>query len=453
MLELFRSPRRAIMWFVEASLLSLLVISVAGSTIGWAHALGYEHFLRALGISVVAQASIYYHGLYGPQPIRIRTLAFGFFRALGVAGAVLWILFHFVPRAAYGQGVIIAALGGAAVILPAWRAAWQRLAASDSFCRPTLILGGGALAEACAGLADDGRALGLRLAGVLTGDDEAPPEGRKRLGRYGDLRRVVAEEKVGLIVVAPRDRRGALPMEDLLDLKFRGVEIEDGFDFYERAAGRIFVRELRPSHVVLARGFHARRGTLACKRALDVALAGAMLVLSLPILVLAAIAVKLDSAGPVLYSQIRAGAFGKPFLMFKLRSMRTDAEAGGAVWAVKDDPRVTRVGAVIRRTRIDELPQLWNVLAGEMSLVGPRPERPVFVEQIEREIPFFRQRLAVKPGVTGHAQVRYPYGASIEDAIHKLEYDLFYIKRLSIWFDISILIDTVKVVLLRIGSR
>ncbi|MFT3773046.1 MAG: sugar transferase [Minicystis sp.] len=168
---------------------------------------------------------------------------------------------------------------------------------------------------------------------------------------------------------------------------------------------------------------------------------------------MAAVAIKLDSPGPVLYSQIRAGERGRTFRMHKLRSMRTDAEARGAAWAAEDDPRVTRVGRFLRRTRIDENPQLWNVLVGDMSLVGPRPERPVFVEQLEQQIPFFRQRLGVKPGVTGHAQVRCRYGASIEDAREKLAYDLFYIKSLSLWFDLSILIDTVKVVLLRIGSR
>jgi lipopolysaccharide/colanic/teichoic acid biosynthesis glycosyltransferase len=177
------------------------------------------------------------------------------------------------------------------------------------------------------------------------------------------------------------------------------------------------------------------------------------LVLALPILAVAAIAVTLDSPGPVLYSQLRTGVFGRPFRIHKLRSMRADAEARGAAWAAENDPRVTRVGRWLRTTRIDEIPQLWNVLVGEMSLVGPRPERPMFIERLEREIPFFRQRLCVKPGLTGHAQVRCRYGASTEDALEKLEYDLYYIKSFSIWFDLSILIDTVKVVLLRIGAR
>jgi exopolysaccharide biosynthesis polyprenyl glycosylphosphotransferase len=239
----------------------------------------------------------------------------------------------------------------------------------------------------------------------------------------------------------------------LLELKLAGVEVEDGIAFYERESGKIFVPALKPSDILFADGFHVGRATRVAKRALDLIVAAIGLVLALPVLALAALAIKLDSPGPVLYSQIRAGERGRTFLVHKLRSMRTDAEAKGAVWAAEHDPRVTRVGRFLRSTRIDEIPQLWNVLVGDMSLVGPRPERPVFVAQLEQQIPFFRQRLGVKPGVTGHAQVRCRYGASIDDAREKLAYDLFYIKSLSIWFDLSILIDTVKVVLLRIGSR
>jgi sugar transferase (PEP-CTERM system associated) len=338
-----------------------------------------------------------------------------------------------------------------AVVLPAWRAAFERVSSSESFRRPALVLGAGILATECAALLRDGSQLGLRLAGRLVRDGE--PLGEDVIGRYGDLARVVVEKRIGVIIVASADRRGTLPVEELLTLKFRGVDIEEGIDLYERVTGRIFVRELLPSQLIFAHGFRVRRRTLALKRVLDVGCAAAGLVLALPLLALAALAIKLDSPGPVLYSQVRAGAFGREFLIHKLRSMRSDAEVAGAAWAAENDPRVTRAGRFLRTTRIDEIPQLWNILVGEMSLVGPRPERPVFIERLEREIPFFRQRLCVKPGLTGHAQVRCRYGASTEDALEKLQYDLFYIKSFSLWFDLSILIDTVKVVLLRIGSR
>lgn len=451
MLELFRSPRRAMVWFVEASLLSLIACCAAGLLVGWEHALGGECFGRAVGISIVAQASLYYHGLYGPEPLRARF--FTTFRALGVAAAVLWLAFWLAPDPQMSDRIFLVSLGAAALVLPAWRAAYHRVLRSGSFSQIAVVLGSGELALACAALIrSNGDALGLRLAGRLVRDGE-PLDDPEVVGRYRDLRRLVEQRGVSHVIVAYSDRRGAFPLEELLDLKFRGVEIEEGVDFYERVTGKIFVRELKPSQIIFAQGFKVRRRTLVVKRIFDVVCAAAGLVAALPLMVLTAIAVKLDSKGPALYSQVRAGVHGTPFRIHKFRSMRTDAEKDGAAWAMENDPRVTRVGRFIRKTRLDELPQLWNVLVGEMSMVGPRPERPEFVEQLERQIPFFRQRLCVKPGVTGHAQVRCRYGASAEDALEKLQYDLYYMKSFSLWFDISILIDTVKVVLLRIGAR
>ncbi|APR76195.1 Undecaprenyl-phosphate galactosephosphotransferase [Minicystis rosea] len=454
MLELFRSPRRAIVWFVEASLLSLLCISAAGLTLGWAQALGHENVLRAFVVCAVAQASMYYHGLYGPRPMRRGAFLRALARALLVAAAMLWIVLRFGPdRGSAGQRALVASLGAAALVLPAWRAAWQRIEGSDSFRRATIILGSGPLARACSALIASDEPTGLRLAGVLGRDGENGVPGTTLLGNYQELGRIVAECDIGHVLVACDERRGALPVAALLELKLTGIEIEDGITFYERVSGKVFVPALKPSDILFTDGFHVTRATRLLKRGLDLVAALVGLVLGLPVLAVAALAIKLDSKGPVLYSQIRAGERGRTFRMHKLRSMRTDAEASGAAWAAENDPRVTRVGRFLRRSRIDEIPQLWNVLVGDMSLVGPRPERPIFVEQLEREIPFFRQRLGVKPGVTGHAQVRCRYGASIEDAREKLAYDLFYIKSLSVWFDLSILIDTVKVVLLRIGSR
>ena len=351
------------------------------------------------------------------------------------------------------RGILVAALGGAAVVLPAFRTAFERVASSPLVARGAIVLGGGALGRACAALLATDHGTGLGLAGVLLQEGEGTIPGVPVLGRYADVARVCAAHQVDRVVVASCERRGTLPVAALLDLKLGGVAIEEGIDFYERVTGKVFVPALKPGDLVFARGYEIRRGALAVKRAFDVAAAALGLILGLPILAVAALAVKLDSPGPALYAQERAGVLGRPFRILKLRSMRTDAEARGAVWAAEDDPRVTRVGRFLRRTRIDELPQLWNVLVGEMSLVGPRPERPVFVARLEQEIPFFRQRLCMKPGITGHAQVRARYGASLEDALEKLSYDLFYIKTFSLWFDLSILIDTVKVVLLRIGSR
>jgi sugar transferase (PEP-CTERM system associated) len=443
-----------VVWFVEASLLSLLVWCTAGLLVGWEQALGAEHFGRTMGIWLVAQGSLYYHGLYGRESLGTRALFLTTLRALCVAAAVLWLAFWLVPDAQMGGAVFLMSLGAAAVVLPAWRAAYDRIARSSSFCRHSVVLGSGELARACAALiAKDGEVIGLRLAGLLVRDD-APLDEPDVLGRFRDLRRLVEQHDISLVVVACADRRGAIPLEELLDLKVRGVEIQEGADFYERVSGRIFVPALKPSQIIFSHGFSVRRRrTLVMKRIFDVVCATAGLLLGLPLMALTALAVKLDSKGPALYSQVRTGALGKLFRMHKFRSMRVDAEKHGAAWAVEDDPRVTRVGRFIRKTRLDELPQLWNVLVGEMSMVGPRPERPEFIELLEKQIPFFRQRLCVKPGVTGHAQVRCRYGASTEDALEKLQYDLYYMKSFSLWFDISILIDTVKVVLWRIGAR
>jgi sugar transferase (PEP-CTERM system associated) len=453
MLELFRSRRRAIVWFVEASLLAMLVLAATAITVGWSRALDGEQMLRAAAIALVVQASLYYHGLYDLAPVRGALALFRtVFSALVVAGLALWALFLLAgDRRFFGYAC---ALAGAALLLPAWRMGLQRVAGLPRFRQPTLVLGAGPLAQACVDLVRGPYDTGLVLAGRLVPAGDAAAGHPDVLGTMADLPQVVAERGIRHIVVACAERRGQFPLDALLELKFRGVEIEEGINFYERIAGKLFVRELRPSQLIFADGFHVGRATLVKKRVLDVVLASVGLVLSAPLMLLTAIAIKLDSRGPILYAQERCGAFGQRFTIFKFRSMRVDAEADGrARWAAERDPRVTRVGRFIRKSRLDELPQLWNVLLGEMSLVGPRPERPVFVEELEKQIPYFHQRLFVKPGVTGYAQVRCRYGASTEDQLEKLQYDLFYIKSLSLWFDLSILFDTVKVVLLRIGSR
>ncbi len=336
---------------------------------------------------------------------------------------------------------LAARLGG----IRAWMARGERA----SLC-PTLVIGGGPLAEECARLVRDGAAAGLAFVGLVASAGEAAPPGLEALGGPHDLPRICAAHEVGLIVVAAGERRGSLPLEALLESQIAGVRIEEGWAFHERVTGRVFLPALRPSHVLFSG--HRTRAALAAKRVIDVVVAAVGLVLALPLLVLAAIAIKLDSAGPVFYAQVRTGARGATFSIKKLRTMRDGAEEAGAVWATAGDPRVTRVGAFLRRTRIDEIPQLWNVIGGEMSLVGPRPERPCFVTELTRQIPLYRQRLVVKPGVTGLAQVRFRYGASVEDARMKLAWDLGYVRRWSLGMDLGILLATVKVVL-RGGGR
>jgi lipopolysaccharide/colanic/teichoic acid biosynthesis glycosyltransferase len=264
---------------------------------------------------------------------------------------------------------------------------------------------------------------------------------------------LVMRLKVDLVVIALQDRRDHLPTEELLRCRLHGIPVKEREALYEQITGRIAVESLRPSYLIFNDGFSRSPRTEIVKRAVDMTLAAAGLAITLPAMLAVAIAVRLDSRGPVLFAQERVGRDGLPFTLYKFRSMKSDAEeATGPVWASADDPRITRVGRFLRRIRLDELPQLFNVLAGHMSLVGPRPERPVFVEDLARQIPYYHQRHIVKPGLTGWAQINYPYGNTVEDALQKLQYDLFYIKNQSLLFDLSIVFTTIKTVVLRRGT-
>lgn len=263
---------------------------------------------------------------------------------------------------------------------------------------------------------------------------------------------LVRQQRIWGVVVASEPAGQAA--EALLDCKFRGVPVLSGSAFQEKYLGRIDLDALTANDLLLSLGFAGTKASAAIKRLCDIAVGSVMLALSLPLMAITAVAIKIDSPGPVFYRQRRVGRFDRPFTLLKFRSMAVDAEAGGGPrWAQKQDPRVTRIGRFIRTTRIDELPQLANVIRGEMSLVGPRPERPHFVEQLGRSIPFYWYRTYVKPGLTGWAQVNFPYGASVEDAREKLSYDLYYVKNRTIILDLSILISTVRVVLFREGAR
>ena len=270
-----------------------------------------------------------------------------------------------------------------------------------------------------------------------------------------NLQAFVVGREVVEVVLALEERRRALPYQDLLRVRTAGVQVFELSSFLERETGRIDLASVSHSWLIFSDGFSSGRvRSVILKRAFDVTVSLALLVAAVPIIAITAIAIRLESKGPVFYRQRRVGLFNQAFDIPKLRSMRQDAElAGQAVWAEKDDPRITRVGRFIRKVRIDELPQIWSVLKGEMSFVGPRPERPQFVEQLEQQIPFYAERHMVKPGITGWAQLNYPYGASIDDARHKLEYDLYYAKNYSPFLDALILLQTLRVILWPSGAR
>ena len=273
------------------------------------------------------------------------------------------------------------------------------------------------------------------------------------IGDYTQISSIVKAGGVDRIIVALDERRGKFPLEQLLFCRLKGIRVDDGMAFTEQCAGKLSVENLHPSFLIFSDGFKRSAIFKNLKRGFDVicSLTGLAFVSLVSLMV--SIAIKLDSKGPILYRQERVGEDGKRFHLLKFRSMRVDAEESGPVWAKVDDQRITRVGRVIRKLRLDEIPQMFNVLKGEMSFVGPRPERPFFVDVLKREISFYSERHVIKPGITGWAQIRYSYGASKEDALEKLKYDLYYIKHMSLLFDLHIIFETVKIVLLGKGAR
>ncbi len=290
--------------------------------------------------------------------------------------------------------------------------------------------------------------------------DDRPPHdvalinGFRVLGQTHQLQEIVTANHAGTIVVSLAERRGAFPVQAILDCKLRGIRIEDWPAFYEKLTRKIFVQNLRPSWLVFSDGFTHTRVTRLIKRVVDLGLSSLFLGLGWPIFLLVAIAIKLDSRGPVFFRQERVGEQGRTFVLLKFRTMVEGAEAlTGPVWATREDPRITRVGRWLRKTRLDEFPQTLNVLKGEMSFIGPRPERPHFVAQLEEKIPYYAQRHTIKPGITGWAQVRYRYGATIEDAEEKLQYDLYYVKNMSMFLDTLILLSSIQVMLFGKGAR
>ena len=414
--------------------------------------------LKALLITVVCQLGLYSRDLYERQlSADRRDLVARLLQGLGIASVVFAIVYSWFPELVIEPGMLGGAVAVVALVLAPWRAAFGWATTRFGPQERLLVVGTSKAAVTLAAELSDRRELGVEIVGFVEPDSahSAPlaPPGAGVIGTIEDIPAIVRARSVDRVVVSLADARGKLPMDKLLEMKIDGVQFAHLASVYEEYTGRIALENLRPSWLIFSSGFNKTRVLALGKRLTDITAAVAGFLFSLPLLIAVAIAVKATSRGPVLYSQRRVGKDGQIFVMYKFRSMRQDAEAAtGAVWATVGDSRITPVGRILRRMRLDELPQLWNVLIGEMSLVGPRPERPEFVKDLTRIIPFYGQRHAAKPGLTGWAQVRYTYGASTEDAIVKLQYDLFYIKHLSLWLDITIILRTIKIVLLGRGA-
>ncbi|GFO56876.1 glycosyl transferase [Geomonas sp. Red276] len=338
-----------------------------------------------------------------------------------------------------------------------WHAFSAFAVRSSHLCQRVLILGTGPLARQLGGMIEEGDTH-FTLAGYLACAEQVerdaepvPPE--LLVAANGDLLSTALQAKVGVIVVAISERRGVLPLQEMLQCKLEGMRVMDAPSFYETVTEKLLLEEITPGWIIFSAGFHKTRLFLFLKRVSDMLLSLSVLTVIAPLFPLVALAIKLDSPGPVFFRQVRVGSGEKLFTLYKFRSMRTDAERDGAVWASEHDDRVTRVGRVLRKYRIDEFPQLFNVLKGDMSFIGPRPERPEFVQTLKSQIYYYSKRHILKPGLTGWAQVRYPYGATVEDALEKLRYDLYYIKNHSFLLDSQIIFETVKVVVFGVGSR
>jgi sugar transferase (PEP-CTERM system associated) len=407
---------------------------------------------KAMLIALGCQLCLYARDLYGGRISTNRQEVFvRLFQALGVSSIVFAVVYTLFPSLVIGRGVFVGAVTLAAVLILGWRVALVWATTQFGPRERLLLVGTNAGAIALAAELCDRTDLGVDIVGFVESDSpgHAGSAATPIIGTVEDIPAIVRARSVDRVVVSLSDARGKLPMDKLLEMKLDGVQFAHLASVYEEYTGKIAVDNLRPSWLIFSSGFSKTRLLTIAKRALDIAAALLGIALSAPMQVLVAAAVRLTSRGPVIYRQNRVGLDGQIFMMRKFRSMREDAEAAtGPVWARAHDDRVTPIGGLLRRTRLDELPQLWNVLVGDMSLVGPRPERPEFVATLTHAIPFYGQRHVVKPGVTGWAQVRYTYGASDEDAMQKLQYDLFYIKHLSIWLDLYIMLRTVKVVLL-----
>jgi sugar transferase (PEP-CTERM system associated) len=415
---------------------------------------------KALLLAGVTQVCLYYSDLYDLRLVaEKRELFTRMLEALGAASFILATVYFWFPDVILGRGVFLISALLVIGLVGGWRLAFNWLGTRMSPRERLLIVGTGSGALALAReLFDRRQELGVSIVGFV--DPDPMKVGQPLLnpgvvGAIEDIPSIVRTTGVDRVVVSLADARGKLSMDKLLEMRLGlGVAFDHLATVYEKYTGKIAIENLRPSWLIFSEGFRKTRALLAAKRAIDVILSTLGLVILSPVMLIVAALVKLTSPGPALYHQTRVGHEGRHFMVHKFRSMRSDAEANtGAVWAAANDERITPLGRWLRRTRFDEVPQLWNVLVGEMSLVGPRPERPEFVEHLKESIPFYGLRHGVRPGVTGWAQVRYTYGASVEDALEKLQYDLFYMKHVSITLDLLILFLTVKTVILRRGAQ
>jgi sugar transferase (PEP-CTERM system associated) len=438
-------------------LATVVRFAVTDSQSIFSYLLSWETVFRFLLAILICVVALYFNDLYDFSLMRTRNeILVRLFQAFGVACLALALSYYIAPDLGFGRGIAALAAPLILTLTLGWRLLRLKQGHSLGASERILIMGTGPAGISIARFIVTRPELQLKVVGFL--DEKGENIGKSLVnpgivGGVADLESIVDVEKINHVVISLLERRGRMPVRELLHLKFAGVRVEDAHSFYERMTGRITLEHLSPSWLILSDGFRKSAFLTWSKRATDVAISLVAFILCLPVFAGVAIAVWLESGSPILFRQERTGLRGRSFQMLKFRSMYNNAEKAGPQWAADGDRRITGVGAWIRKFRFDELPQIINVLRGEMSIIGPRPERPEFVSMLEEHIPYYGLRHSVRPGITGWAQVKYQYGASIEETKTKLEYDLFYIKHLSIMLDLVVLFETVKVMLSGRGAK
>ena len=415
----------------------------------------YQAIERLLVVVVVCELALYYYDLYDFQVVSRRTILFvNLVRALGVSCLILGVVYYIEPKLSLGRGVAAMAAPVIVMVILGWRLLLDASAPLIRRGERLLMLGTGSAGTQLVKEIANRSEFGFKVEGFLNDQPGAILPGDVNvIGDASELEAIVTERKIERVIISLSERRGRMPVRELLHLKFAGIQIQEVHSLFETISGRILLEHVAPSWFILSDGFRKSGFLLAAKRALDISVAVIALLLAAPVMVITALLIMIEDGRPVLFRQKRVGMSGREFEMLKFRSMYKDSEKHGPKWAGDVDHRVTKIGRFIRTYRIDELPQMINVLLGDMSLIGPRPEQPIFVRQLEEQIPYYGLRHSVRPGITGWAQVKFRYAASVEDSKTKLEYDLFYIKHLSIVLDLAIMFETLKVLLSGRGAK
>jgi sugar transferase (PEP-CTERM system associated) len=466
MLRIFKRyyPIRNVFFFIGEGIAIFVAVMVACWLILNIGFFGFDRWLcfKIFLISLVCQVCLYYYDLYDLKVIdNFKELGVRLLQALGTAAIILAGIYLVFPETIVGTGIFAVSIIFVIILIVSWRFFYGLILKNGLFNQKIILLGSGLLAQNILTEIIDRKDSGYMVAANVLDSLENSDISCCQLDTkmickkgYEGLCELADQLNIKKIVVAIKERRGTLPLKELIKCRVKGIDVIEGTSFYEMLAGKLIVDQINPAWIIFSEGFYKSRTRRFIKRGVDLIISLTMLILFSPLIILTVILIKIDSTGPVLFSQERIGKNKTPYMVYKFRSMVENAERlSGPVWALDNDKRITRVGRVIRKLRIDEIPQLWNVLKGDMSFVGPRPERGFFVKKLEEVIPYYGERFSVKPGVTGWAQVCYGYGASVDDAVEKVNYDLFYIKNMSVFMDLMIIMRTIKIVLFGKGAR